>query len=637
MKHILHALTDPAVLLDEGGRIILANDAWLALRETGTLPASAEVGSRYPELWAGVPEESVAAAVERVLSGEDDRWEAEHTAHTAGGERWYRAIATRLLDDPERRVFVHHREVTGRVLLEREVRHREAALDALGARGGDIVARFGADLRYIYVNAAASHATGRPREDFIGRTNGEMGVPEPLLSQWDGALRRVLATGKAVREEFMLPGPQGERIYESLAQPEVNDQGERVGVICVTRDVTEAREAEAAVRFHAEVLDQIGEVVMAADMDGRITYWNPAAERIYQWPAAEALGRPLREVMGAEGAAGAIGTIVETLLQGEPWAGELLVRRRDGVPIPLHVTGSPLLDGQGRIAGLVGIATDLTAHRRMEEDLRQAQKMEAIGQLAGGIAHDFNNILTAIQGNAEMALLDASEDDAVRGELEEIALSARRAAGLTQQLLAFARRQTSLPRPVDLNREVRSVEGMLERVLEQRVVLRTVLDSRPATVLMDPTQLDQILVNLAVNARDAMPNGGVLTITTAAVEVPDAFPGFDTVVPGGAYIRLQVRDEGTGMEEAVRARAFEPFYTTKETGKGTGLGLSTVYGIVSQAGGHIDLKSAPGEGTVVTILLPRADGAAAAAEEEAACDVSPRAGAEADRAVRGAA
>ena len=257
---------------------------------------------------------------------------------------------------------------------------------------------------------------------------------------------------------------------------------------------------------------------------------------------------------------------------------------------------------------------DVTEHRRLEEQLRHAQKMEAIGRLAGGVAHDFNNLLTAIIGFSELVLARMRSDDPMRGNLEEIRKAADRATALTRQLLAFGKRQVMRPRVLDVNAVVADLDRLLRRLIGEDVALATRAAPEPALVLADPGQLEQVIVNLVVNARDAMPTGGAVTIETATVDLDeDAATGPSGAKPG-PYVRLSVGDTGIGMDAATQAHLFEPFFTTKMSGKGTGLGLSTVYGIVTQSGGHIAVDSEPGRGAVFLIYLPQVLGVAEAVE-----------------------
>jgi nitrogen-specific signal transduction histidine kinase len=252
-----------------------------------------------------------------------------------------------------------------------------------------------------------------------------------------------------------------------------------------------------------------------------------------------------------------------------------------------------------------GVATDITEHKALEEQLLQAQKMEAVGRLAGGVAHDFNNLLMAITGYGELMRAKVLKDDPLYGYLENILKAGERAASLTRQLLTFSRRQIIHPKMIDLNRVILDLEPMLRRLIGEDLHLEVVTDRRLGTVRADPSQVDQIVMNLVLNARDAMPTGGGLTLKTAAVEFKKERHTRFGLAPPGAYVMLVVEDTGVGMDEVTQAHIFEPFFTTKGPGKGTGLGLSTVYGIVKQSGGYLDLESSPGAGSAFTIYLPR--------------------------------
>jgi hypothetical protein len=276
-------------------------------------------------------------------------------------------------------------------------------------------------------------------------------------------------------------------------------------------------------------------------------------------------------------------------------------RRKDGSVLIVEIASHPIQFGQAS-ASLV-MANDITERKRLEEELRQSQKLEAVGQLAGGIAHDFNNLLTVIEGYADMIRVDLASEDEHRESAQEILLAAQRAASLTRQLLAFSRRQILQPIRLNLNANVTSTQRMLSRLLGENIQIRTALAPGLWDVFADPGQMDQILLNLAVNARDAMPSGGVLTIETANVERPEPLA---RDLPGTEYVRLSLADTGQGMDEETQRHIFEPFFTTKEIGRGTGLGLSTVYGIVTQSDGHVQVSSQPANGSTFSIYLPRA-------------------------------
>jgi len=382
---------------------------------------------------------------------------------------------------------------------------------------------------------------------------------------------------------------------------------------------------------HLAVLDASPNAIVAVDSRGRIRYANPQTLRTFGYAADELLGRPVETLLPDRVVA------AHVAFRRRFWARpvarpmgiglDLSGRRRDGSEFPVEISISPVETAAGRRA--FATIVDITARKTGEAQLLQAQKLESIGRLAGGIAHDFNNMLFAIRGYAEMLEEDLAPER--RADLDpDLALAnaaaithvVERATLLTTQLLAFGRRGQMTPRVLDLNEATTALAPMLRRLIGEQVQLVLALDAEAGRVRVDPGQLDQILVNLVVNARDAMPEGGRVTIASGNVvfDEPYALEHFD--VRPGAYVMLAVSDTGTGMDRETRAHIFEPFFTTKQPGKGTGLGLATIYGIVRQAGGHIWLYSEPGQGSSFKLYLPWVD--APATDQEGPGAGSPR-------------
>jgi two-component system cell cycle sensor histidine kinase/response regulator CckA len=352
-------------------------------------------------------------------------------------------------------------------------------------------------------------------------------------------------------------------------------------------------------------------LVMTAHLglDGRWLKVPPTLCRLLGLPESRLVGAPIEDLLHPDDIATERAER-QRLLEGETRTLDLELRwlRPSGPPLWMYLNASAVQDAGGRPQYLLVYLRDVTERKSLEDQLRLAQKMEAVGQLAGGIAHDFNNLLTAILGSTELLLAGTEEDDPRREDVQEIGRAAHRASGLVRQLLAFSRKQVMQPRLVNLNTIVREMGGMLRRLVGERIALRIDLDPALGDVTADPGQIEQVIANLGVNARDAMPEGGMLTITTANVSRPGVpAASREGLPPAGPLVALTVSDTGTGMDEHVLAHLFEPFFTTKELGRGTGLGLATVYGIVRQSGGEIQVASRPGEGSTFTVYFPRID------------------------------
>jgi PAS domain S-box-containing protein len=384
-----------------------------------------------------------------------------------------------------------------------------------------------------------------------------------------------------------------------------------------------AGSVERLTRQNRLLLDSVGEGIVGIGEDGAVTFANPAAARALGRRAEDMLGKDAHQLFHPRRPDGTPlphedCRILAALRDHAPHSGPGEVFwRRDGSSMAVDFVSTPLVDA-GRVVGAVLVFRDVSERRALEDRLRHAEKMEAVGQLAGGVAHDFNNLLTAIVSYAALVRDALPSSHPSVSDVREIEAAAERAAGLTRQLLAFSRRQRVAPRVVELRRVVSGMERMLRRVLPENVALSVAVHA-PGTVFADPAQLELAILNLAVNARDAVTSGGRIDIRVFEIEEGASDLG-DGERPSGPLAILEVRDDGMGMDAATRERIFEPFFTTKPAGKGTGLGLATVYGIVSQSGGEIRVRSEPGRGSAFRVYLPRWSGAAA----EAGAGTAPR-------------
>jgi PAS domain S-box-containing protein len=357
----------------------------------------------------------------------------------------------------------------------------------------------------------------------------------------------------------------------------------------------------------ASIIDSSEDAILSKDLNGIITSWNRGAENIYGYTAEEIVGKHI-SLLTPPDRPDEISEILKKIARGESTEHYESVRvTKDGRHLNVSISVAPLRDAAGKIIGASAIARDITSQKRAESQLRQAQKMEAIGRLAGGVAHDFNNVLAII--NACREFLRDRIDPAANASLyvDNIKKATERGALLTKQLLAFSRTSAVQPRILDLNERLKDISKLLRPLMGDDVEILVTSKSPTAVVEADPGQLDQIVVNLAVNARDAMPRGGKFILETGTVRFDEAFADRHQTMPAGKYVQLSASDTGVGMDEATISRIFEPFFTTKEVGKGTGLGLATVYGIVKQSAGHILVYSEPGHGTTFKIYLPNAE------------------------------
>ncbi len=399
------------------------------------------------------------------------------------------------------------------------------------------------------------------------------------------------------------------RWFEVYTYPIRDKDGKVSGVVEFVRDITEKRKAEEALKASEEryrnLVENSSDAILMLDTERKIISCNRASLELFGYTMEEMLGQSARLIHPSEGSFRRYGEEIYPVIRRRGFhRTEWEFMRKDGSLISTEVVNSVVRDQDGRILGYVGVIRDITERKELEAQLRHAQKMEAIGTLAGGIAHDFNNLLQAILANTQMLSMQKDPDDPDMPKLKAIEQTVRRANELTQQLLTFGRKVESQLQPVDLNREVRQVAELLQRTVPKMIEIELELAEEACVVQADPVQIEQVLMNLAINAQDAMPDGGRLKIETRRVELGEEFCRNRPEVEPGPYVLLRVSDTGHGMDEEVLGHIFEPFFTTKDRSRGTGLGLSMVYGIVRSHRGYIECRSKPGQGTVFDIYFP---------------------------------
>lgn len=468
-------------------------------------------------------------------------------------------------------------------------------------------------------NRGAERFKGYSEDEIIGQhfsrfyTEEDRAIDLPAM-----ALRTAREQGRFEQEGWRLR-KDGESFWAHVVIDPIRDpKGELVGYAKITRDLTERRRAEEQLRESQEQLRLLVQGVTdyalyMLDLDGRVSSWNAGAERIKGYTRDEIVGHHFsRFYTEEEREAGVPSTGLQQAAAEGRWETEGWRVRKDGSRFWAHVVIDAIRNDAGEMVGFAKITRDITERRTAERELEEArealfqsQKMEAVGQLTGGVAHDFNNLLTVIMGGLDtIARSKPSDTVRIRRALEMSQHAAERAASLTSRLLAFSRKQPLEPTPTNLNALVRDMAELLHRTLGEQVELECVLSPRLWTVEVDQNQLENAILNLAVNARDAMPTGGKLTIETQNTFLDESYAAADAEVRPGQYVVICVSDTGSGMSKATLARVFEPFFTTKELGRGTGLGLSMVYGFVKQSGGHVTIYSEEGEGTTVKLYFP---------------------------------
>lgn len=411
--------------------------------------------------------------------------------------------------------------------------------------------------------------------------------------------------GKSVENEIV--SPKDNRIYHVTSAPIFNNDGS-VSKITIHRDITDNKRLEDELSRLAAIVEQASESVIIANGRGEIQYVNPAFEQISGFLKEEIIGKNFRIFKSDKHDESFYKNMYDAISGGNTWVGRITNRMKNGTLVEFDTRISPIRDSAGTIVNYVSMNRDVTKQVALESQLRQALKMEAVGTLAGGVAHDFNNLLTTILGYADFAMGGLKKDSSLYGEIEEIRKAGEKAAALTRQLLAFSRKQIIQPRVLIINNTVDEMRKMLKRLIREDVEITTALFPELWPVKLDPGQLEQVIMNLVINARDAMPTGGQLIIETANMELDiDYFQDHGVEEKPGSYVMVAVTDTGIGMDEQIQSRVFEPFFTTKEKGHGTGLGLSTVYGIVKQNAGHVWIYSEPGKGTTFKVYFPRAD------------------------------
>jgi PAS domain S-box-containing protein len=501
-------------------------------------------------------------------------------------------------------------ELDLRAALDRAEAERARA-DAIIAGMGDGISIHSPDYAILYENTVLRELIGKREGATCHRFHG-------CLSRGRDAcpVARTFADGRIHTVETEAVTDRGRVPIEVTTSPIRGAGGDVASVVSIVRDVSERKRAAEEHRRLAAAVEYAADAVMVTDAEWVVQYVNPAFEKTTGYAKEEILGRN-PYLLAAEGENIRVYLGIEDKVRsGNPWKGRLKNKRKDGILLEQDTVVYPIRDPAGKIVNHVVASRDITREVQLEKQARTAQQMEAVGTLAGGIAHDFNNALTGIIGFADLLRMRLGKESPLQGDVDEILKCAERASTLTKQLLAFARRQVIEPVSLGLNTVVRDLSRLMKKVAGEQIEVRTRLTEGIPPIFADRGQLDQVLLNLCLNSRDAMPGGGEFLVSTDAVAWEGERVEDHAVMPAGNYVLLAAADNGCGMDEATRKRAFEPYFTTKAPGKGTGLGLSMVYGIVKQNKGFVFLDTRPGGGTTFRIYFPASEEVFDEAEEK---------------------
>lgn len=617
LRSVLDAFSAPSAVLDKVGNIISVNRAWKQFaeqqRSLGDAPFA--VGENYLDerRQALGPFSTNAAtacrAIRSVLNGSATQCTVDCRLDHGDQKRRFQVQVTLVPDQPSPYAMVIHHDMTEPLQTEELLRTREEQLRLLVQSVEDYAILMLEPSGVIRTwNIGAERLTGYVDQEAVGQSIDMLYPPKVVIpGETVSVLREAAERGRVCREGWLVR-KDGQHFLAHCLTYAMHDQQENLlGFSRVIRDVTTQRRDEEASR---SVMDHSVDAIFAIDLRGVIQSCGGAARKIFGYTTSELVGQRINLLMPEPWSSEHDGYISDYIQTGIAKVignvREVTGLRKDGATVPLELVVTEFGLNGGRF--FTGVLRDVTDRKRLEAQLRQSQKMDAIGQLAGGIAHDFNNLLTVIMGFSEEVLSSLPENDSHAELLAEVVKAGERAAELTKQLLAFSRKQILMPVVLNLNGIVTNCEKFLRRLIGPDVYLVSVCAPDLRSIKADPNQLEQVIINLAVNARDAMPGGGTLTIATCnrdldvdqCVQYPGCRPG--------RYVVLSLTDTGCGMTTEVRARIFEPFFTTKEVGRGTGLGLAMVYGIVKQSDGFIVVQSTVGVGTSFTILLPAVSG-----------------------------
>jgi len=610
LQSTLNALTSHIAILDESGAIIEVNAAWDRFAsENNFTGAHRGVGDNYLLLCDSASgrfsEEAalVAAGIREVMAGQKDEFHLEYPCHSSLEQRWFVVRVTRFGGGGPLRVVVAHENISERKQAEDALRDSEERFRQLAENIQEVFWISDAAKRQVfYVSPAYETIWGRSCEslydsiltwhDALHPEDREGVIKASLTKQIDGTYD----------EEYRILRPDGSlRWIRDRAFPVQNASGETYRIVGVARDISERKQAGDRLREQASLLDKARDAILVRDLEHGITYWNKGAEQLYGWTAEEVMGRKASELIYRDLVA--FEKAIEEVIRLGEWHGEIQQVTRAGVPILVEARWTLVRDDAGRPKSILAINTDITEKKRLEQQFFRAQRMESIGTLAGGIAHDLNNVLAPILMSIELLRM-TSRDERAQSMLSTIEISAKRGADMVKQILSFARGVEGQRVMINPRLIIEEIQHLVQDTFPKNILFQADLPANPPAFLGDHTQVHQILLNLCVNARDAMPDGGTLTVSARSITLDENYAALHASAKPGDYVMIKVADTGSGIPPQVLEKIFDPFFTTKELGKGTGLGLSTVLAIVNSHDGFLNVYSEQNNGTTFTVFFP---------------------------------
>lgn len=604
---VMETLPLPAALIDNRLSVVCSNRAWDVLVRSH---APLNPGGDYVQTWSpwnpSAAMDRLRALLQRALEGEPNLSAFEVVCGLASDADALKVQAVPVAVDARPHVLLIH-----------SLLPRRGFSNALPSRDEDLyqdafrslcigAAILGLDGQILQVNASFCRLTGHAEHELLDIDFQSMTHPDDC-QLWRYEMQRLVREElPRVRITQRIRRRDGSMVWVLLSAALLRSRPDAPRhIIAQVHDISDRYRAEEELRRQALTFENISDAIILTRNEGVILDWNPAAERILGFTRDEVLEARINTLIAPE-SAHLVVPVQQHLQRGQRWEGEIRLRRKDGAIRVCEGVVAPLMEDESGTLTAMYFLRDITGARHLEAQLQQAQKMEAVGQLAGGVAHDFNNLLTIVKGHSALLLEELPSDTPQRSRMFEIKQAAERAEALTNQLLAYSRRQVLTPRLFDLNTIVGNLAPMLRRLINEDIEIEIRLGEAPLWVKADAGQIDQVILNLAVNARDAIPQRGKITIQVSLLADARSISATTLLAPA-TFVVFSVSDTGVGMSPEVQSHIFDPFFTTKQQGRGTGLGLAMVYGIIRQSGGYIQVSSIPGKGSCFHIYLPRAE------------------------------